>query len=104
MTYNLKLDEREFAIVLRSLAKDENFDIIKPMPSKYDNDIINIDFRDMLEYGNAYLVKVCLLDEEKDYQKLNCETHINQSENNKDWFNEYEISNYGIKKRKNKYE
>ena len=100
MTYNLKLDEREFAIVLGALAKYENFDIIKPSPSKYDNDIISVDFKDMLEYGNAYLVKICLLDEEKDYEKLNCETHINQYEKNKDWVREYEISNYGIKKLK----
>ena len=100
MTYNLKLDEREFAIVLRSLANDENFDIIKPTPSKYDNDIMSIDFRDMLEYGNAYLVKFYLLDEEKDYKKLNCETHINQYEKNNNWANDYEISNYGIRKRK----
>ena len=77
MTYNLKLDEREFEIVLRALVNDKNYDIIKPVASKYDNDINNIDFRNMLEYGNAYLVKCCLVDEEKDYKKLNCETHIN---------------------------
>jgi len=46
MTYNLKLDEREFGIILRTL----------------------LIFRDMLEYGNAYLVKCCLVDEEKDYK------------------------------------
>ena len=100
MTYNLKLDEREFEIVLRALVNDKNYDIIKPVPSKYDNDIIDIDFRKMLEYGNAYLVKCCLVDEEKDYKKLNCETHINQSEKKNDWVEDYEICNYGIRKRK----
>ena len=54
----------------------------------------------MLEYGNAYLVKCCLVDEEKDYKKLNCETHINQSEKKNDWVEDYEICNYGIRKRK----
>ena len=37
MTYNLKLDEREFEIVLRALVNDKNYDIIKPVASKYDN-------------------------------------------------------------------
>ena len=54
----------------------------------------------MLEYGNAYLVKCCLVDEEKDYKKLNCETHIKQSEKKNDWSEDYEICNYGIRKRK----
>ena len=100
MTYNLKLDEREFAIVLRSLANDENFDIIKPTPSKYDDDSISIDFKDMLEYGNAYLIKCCSIDEEKDYGKLNCETHIKQCEENERWVEDYEICDYGIRKLK----
>lgn len=100
MTYNLKLDEREFEIVLRALVNDENYDIIKLVSSKYDNDITNIDFRDMLEYGNAYLVKCCSVDEEKDYKKLNCETHINQCEKKNDWAEDYENCNYGIRKRK----
>jgi len=100
MTYNLKLDEREFGILLRALANDENFDIIKPVPSKYDDDIISIDFRNMLEYGNAYLVKYCSLDEEKDYKRLNCETHISQYEKNNEWAEDYEVYNYGIRKLK----
>jgi hypothetical protein len=100
MTYNLKLDEREFGIVLRSLAKDENFDIIKPASSKYDDESISIDFRDMLEYGNAYLIKCCYIDEEKDYGKLNCETHIKQCEENERWVEDYEICDYGIRKLK----
>jgi len=99
MTYNLKLDEREFGIVIRALANSEGFDIIKPIPSKYGNGIIDIDFRDILEYGNAYLVKCCLLDEQKDYKKLNCETHIASCQENEEWLKKYEISKYGVKKK-----
>jgi hypothetical protein len=99
MTYNLKLDEREFELILKSLVNGENFDIIKPVPSKYDNDAVSIDFRNMLEYGNAYLVKCCLCDEERDYQKLNCETHIEQCKKNAGWAEDYETCDYGIRKK-----
>ena len=56
-----------------------------------------------IEYGDdSYGLKgkKVLVDEEKDYKKLNCETHINQCEKKNDWAEDYEICNYGIRKRK----
>lgn len=98
MTYNLKLDEREFGILLNSISAYENFGIIKPVSSKYDEDVVNIDFNDLLEYGNAYMIKYLLYDEKKDYRKLNCETHIKQCEKDEHWIDGYEKSNYGVRK------
>lgn len=97
MTYSLKLDEREFHLILDILTKSPNFDIFKPMISQYDGDVRSIDFTELLEFGNAYLLKCCGLDEEKNYDKLNVETHILQKEENDKWLEDYVIEKNRIR-------
>ncbi len=97
MVYNIKLNEREFGIILNSLTKDEKFDIIKPLLTPYSGEEITINFQTLLEYGNAFLIKCRGLDEEKDYQRLNCETHVKQCEKKKNWIDGYEYANGIIK-------
>ena len=100
MTYNLKLDEREFNILLSLITNNEfsSYDIVKPSEnSRYDDENKEICFNELLEYGNAFLVKVIGVDE--DSGSLNCETHIKQCEDKSDWFDDYEIVN-GVNIRK----
>ena len=97
MNYQITLNEREVELILNSLANGENFDIMEPSEIKHNDDYtINLNFENLPEYDNAYLTKIQKLDEEKNHDKLNCETHIKQFENNRNWINGYENSNYGF--------
>lgn len=103
MTYNIKLDEREFSLILEALSTNEWFDTMNPVPSKYDDDVVNLDFEKLLEYGNAYLIKCLGLDEDKDYQKLNPYAYIEQTEKNENWLDDYEkIDTFFIRKKQEK--
>ena len=103
MTYNIKLDEREFSLILEALSTNEWFDTMNPVPSKYDDDVVNLDFEKLLEYGNAYLIKCLGLDEDKDYQKLNVYAHIEQTEKNENWLDDYDkIDTFSIRKKQEK--
>lgn len=92
-TYNLRLDERELDILLNALVHSEWYDIIKPTAANECDDAIKLSFADLLEYGNAFLIKKEGLDENKDYKKLNCETHCKSIEKEgNDWINRFGLS------------
>ena len=104
--YNIKLDERELDILLNALVSYEHYDIIKPTIANDDHTNIELSFADLLEYGNAFLIKKEGIDEDKDFKKLNCQTHCNSYEiNGDDWINKFEIVNKGfLQYIKKKYE
>lgn len=95
MIYNLKLDERQFNIlldcILRTPGEGLGFDEVQVgNTEENENDIIEINFRDLAQYYNAYLIKCKELDEESLHRKLNIFTYCDDEENNPNWINDFE--------------
>ena len=105
MIYNLKLNERQFNVLLDCIIKTPGeglgFDeVIIGEMDENDNDILEINFRDFAQYYNAYLIKCMKLDEESLHRKLNIETYCDDEENNPNWIDEFEPDYYGLRIKK----
>lgn len=108
MIYNLKLDERQFNVLLNCILQTpgEGLGGFDEVPigntEENENDIIEINFRDLAQYYNAYLIKCKKLDKESLHRKLNIFTYCDDEENNPNWIDDFEPDYFCVKIKKKK--